>query len=71
MHTQQTLVCKVVNSVGVALHWQPVSVEHLLVQFMETGLPCSVTHHHYACVIVLHSQTRHYLRCTWMCGNSQ
>jgi len=48
---QQTQVCKVVNSVDVALHWQPVSVEHLLVHFMATWLSCSVTHHHYACVV--------------------
>jgi len=51
MHAQRTLVCNVVNSVDVVLHWQPVSVEQFLVHFMETWLPCSVTHHHYACAV--------------------
>jgi len=47
------LVCEVVNSIDVVLHWQSdiiILVEHLLVHFMETWLPCSVSHHHYACV---------------------
>jgi len=54
MHAQRTLVCKAVNSVDVALHWQPVPVEHFLYILWKLDYPVQ------SVIIAMRSQTRHY-----------